>query len=227
MFRVSAAAGFLILFVFGGVAAEERYGAVSTLPELDAGIAQRRATIDANQSIDCNSVGKLLALIVDVDQFARFSVFAICPSSSDWKCIRDPAERILSVDAENLKILKPIIARYSWHQLKMCGGKDAQHDVWLLVQHADQDKPFQQAVLGKMREAFLAGEVNGDDYAYLVDRVAMGENRPQLFGTQGHCAGNKWIPFPIASPEGLDRRRHEMGMEPEAETIPRGEIFCK
>ena len=225
--RASAAAGFLILLAFAGAAAENNYGAVPSLSALDAGIAQRRATIEANQDIDCNSVGKLLTLMFDIDQFARFSVFAICPSSLDWKCVSEPAERVVSVDAANLNQLKLIIARYSWSQLKVCGGTGAQHDAWLLVQHSDQDKPFQRTVLGKMREAFLAGEVSGTDYAYLVDRVAMGENKPQTFGTQGHCDGQKWIPFPIADPKRLDRRRHEMGMEPEAEMRPRADILCK
>ena len=224
--RASAAVGFLILLAFGGAAAENNYGAVSTLSALDAGIAQRRATIEANQDIDCNSVGKLLTLMFDLDQFTRFSMYSICPSL-DKGCVVDAARRLLAVDAGNLNLLKLIIARYSWSQLKVCGGTGVQHDAWLLVQHSDQDKPFQRTVLGKMREAFFAGEVSTADYAYLVDRVAMGENKPQTFGTQGHCDGQKWIPFPIADPKRLDRRRHEMGMEPEAEMRPRADILCK
>src|SRR5882724_11017826 len=106
----------------------DNYGAVATLPALDVGIAQRRAAIDAHRDDGCNGVAKLLDMMVDVDQFARYSVFAICPSA-DWKCISNAAERVLSIDADNLRLLKPIIARYSWHELKMCGGKDAQHHV--------------------------------------------------------------------------------------------------
>lgn len=219
---------FLTLAGAGRVASEENYGAVSTLAALDAGIAQRRAVIDANQDFDCAGVGKLLERLFDIDQFMRFSIFAICPSSSDTSCISKVAERLLSVDADNLKILKPIIARYSWRELKTCGGKDAQLHAWLLVQHGDRDASFQREVLAKMREAFLAGEVSGTDYAYLVDRVATGEKKPQIFGTQGACAGDVWKPDPILAPDGVDARRHEVGLEPEATyaTTVAGS-FCK
>lgn len=136
--------------------------------------------------------------------------------------------RVMAIDDSNLKIVKPIIARYSWHELKVCGGRDAQFHAWLLVQHADRDAPFQQAVLVKMREAFLAGEVSGTDYAYLGDRVAMWERRPQSFGTQGGCDGNAWKPIPLLDPAGLDERRHEVGLEPEAVYAGRGtEMYCK
>jgi hypothetical protein len=226
MFWLRAAAGFLISLAFGGAAAEDRYGAVSTLPALDAGIAQRRATIDANQNIGCNNVGKLLALMVDIDQFGRFSLFAICPTL-DPKCGKPVAERLLPIDSDNQKILKPIVARYSWHEMKACGGKDAQHNVWLLVQHSDQDRPFLRAVLAKMREAFLAGEVKGSEYAYLVDRVASGEKKAQTFGTQGTCDGDAWKLDPVLAPSGLDARRHEVGLGPEADYIADVASFCK
>ena len=199
----------------------------STLSALDAGIAQKNAAIAAHRDDSCGNVGKLLELMVDVDQFMRNSIFVICPSS-DRKCVMPVAERLFAVDADNLKLLKPIIARYGWHELKMCGGKDAQFHAWLLVQHADRDTPFQHAVLDKMREAFLAGEVSATDYAYLVDRVAMGEKKPQTFGTQGGCDGDGWKPIPVLEPNGLDERRHEVGLEPEA--VYAGgvaELYCK
>ena len=225
MFWLRAAAGFLISLAFGGAAAEDRYGAVSTLPALDAGIAQRRATIDANQDIGCSNVGKLLALMVDIDQFGRFSFLQICPTLNA-NCV--PVwQRVMAIDDSNLKILKPIFARYTWNELKMCGGEEVQHNAWLLVQHSDQDKPFQRAVLVKMRQAFLAGEVKGSEYAYLVDRIAMWERRPQTFGTQGGCEGNSWKPIPVLDPAGLDARRHEVGLGPEADYIADAASFCK
>jgi len=217
----------LTLIGISRVASEQNYGAVATLAALDAGIAHRRAVIDANHDESCGGVAKLLNLLFDIDQFMRFSIFTICPSN-EKKCVIDVAERLLAVDDTNLKILKPIIARYSWHELKMCGGKDAQLHAWLLVQHADRDEPFQREVLVKMREAFLAGEVSGSEYAYLADRVATGEKKPQLFGTQGTCDGDAWKPDPVLAPEGLDQRRHEVGLEPEATYAATVEnAFCK
>jgi hypothetical protein len=217
----------LTLLALSCVAYGAEYGAVSTLPALDAGIAQRRAAIAANRDESCGGSARLLDLLYDIDQFMRFSTFAICPSA-EKKCVIDVAERLVAVDDANLKILKPIIARYRWRDLKTCGGSDAQMHAWLLVQHADRDTPFQQAVLDKMREAFLAGEVSGANYAYLVDRVATGEKKSQTFGTQGACDGNAWKPDPVVAPEGLDQRRHEVGLESEA-TYSKivADSFCK
>lgn len=199
----------------------------ATLAALDAGIAQKNAAIAAHRDDSCGGVGKLLELMFDVDQFARSSIGPICPT---WEknCGLTVWPRVMAIDDANLKILKPIIARYSWHDLKVCGGMIAQFHAWLLVQHADRDTPFQHAVLDKMRAAFLAGEVSATDYAYLVDRVAMGERRPQTFGTQGGCDGNSWKPIPLLDPAGLDERRHEVGLEPEA-TYAEGvaDQFCK
>lgn len=199
----------------------------STLSALDAGISQRRAAINANHDENCGGITKFLDLLYDIDQFMRNSIYTVCPSL-EKKCVIDVAERLVAVDDGNLKLLKPIIARYSWHELKVCGGKDAQHKAWLLVQHADRDAPFQHAVLDRMREAFLAGEVSGTDYAYLVDRVATGAHKPQTFGTQGRCDGNAWNPDPVLAPDGLDARRHEVGLEPETVYADRvAEMYCK
>jgi len=199
----------------------------STLSELDAGIAQKNAAIAAHRDDSCGNVGKLLERMFDVDQFARSSLGPICPT---WEknCLLTAWPRVMAIDDVNLKILKSIIARYSWHELKACGGKDAQLHAWLLVQHADRDTPFQHAVLVKMRAAFLAGEVSATDYAYLVDRVATNEKKPQTFGTQGACDGNAWKPDPIVASQGLDARRHEVGLEPEAVYAGSvAEMYCK
>jgi len=122
----------------------------STLSELDAGIAQKNAAIAAHRDDSCGNVGKLLERMFDVDQFARSSLGPICPT---WEknCLLTAWPRVMAIDDVNLKILKSIIARYSWHELKACGGKDAQLHAWLLVQHADRDTPFQHAVLVKTR----------------------------------------------------------------------------
>jgi len=199
----------------------------STLSELDAGIAQKNAAIAEHRDDSCSNVGKLLERMFDVDQFARSSLGPICPT---WEknCLLTVWPRVMAIDDSNLKILKPIIASYSWHELKACGGKDAQLHAWLLVQHADRDTPFQHAVLVKMRAAFLAGEVSATDYAYLVDRVAMWERRPQTFGTQGGCEGNSWKPIPLLDPAGLDERRREVGLQPEAVYAGSvAEMYCK
>ena len=48
------------------------------------------------------------------------------------------------------------------------------------------------------------GETSPENYAYLYDRVAAAEERPQRYGTQGMCIG---------SAPNLNARRKEVGLE--------------
>ena len=89
---------------------------------------------------------------------------------------------------------------------------------WLLVQHAPL--VFQEAVLEAMRGEGLP-EAFGAPGAFLEDRVAVRQDRPQRFGTQGRCDAGVWAPSPLVDPEGVDARRESLGLAPMAEHAPR------
>ena len=57
------------------------------------------------------------------------------------------------------------------------------------------------------------GEVAAADYAYLYDRIAVAENREQLYGTQF----NGPEPFPIEDELNVDARRKAIGLSTLAE----------
>ena len=78
-----------------------------------------------------------------------------------------------------------------------------------MVQHADKDVPFQKDVLAKMKPLADAGEVSMTDYAYLYDRVAVGEHRKQRYGTQ---FDEHQQPQPIEDEPNVDARRKAAGM---------------
>ena len=61
--------------------------------------------------------------------------------------------------------------------------EQAEHMAWLLVQHADHDRSFQRECLALMSTE-AADEVCPAHLAYLEDRLAVAEGRPQRFGTQ-------------------------------------------
>jgi hypothetical protein len=64
-----------------------------------------------------------------------------------------------------------------------------------------------------MKPLLVLGEIKPSLYAYLYDRVAVGAERPQRFGTQGRCVGTgRWEPQPIEEPELVDIRRAQMGL---------------
>jgi hypothetical protein len=111
------------------------------------------------------------------------------------------------IDRTNTLRMKALLKHCGWPVTSKY-GKEASADAWLLIQHADQDRPFQRAALALLEQAVKGGEARGGDLAYLSDRLAASEGRPQLYGTQFKGAENcKMILAPIDSREAVNARR--------------------
>lgn len=136
--------------------------------------------------------------------------------------------RWTQIDSRNTAELKLLLDVYGWIKASEF-GEQASHDAWLLAQHADLDLPFQKRVLALLEAAHKSGEASGADYAYLHDRVAVAEKRPQRYGTQGRCTGpGHWEPWDSERPDELDARRHALGLGPAAEYARRvGQSYCR
>lgn len=115
------------------------------------------------------------------------------------------------VDVENTRELKPILEYWGWITIGKFGAK-ADGDAWLLVQHADRDPEFQKRVLEKLAALYPSGKTSASNYAYLYDRVAVAEKRPQRYGTQMHEVEGRMEPFPLEDPENVDARRKTVGL---------------
>lgn len=91
----------------------------------------------------------------------------------------------------------------------------ASSNFWLLVQHSDNDPVFQQQVLDAMDE-LPESVVSSSEKAYLVDRVRINTDRPQLYGTQVLYDFDqaRAYPKPTEDPAGVDERRSAVGLEP-------------
>lgn len=118
-----------------------------------------------------------------------------------------------AADKVNRKRLKELIASYGWPKISMV-GRDGAMAAWLIVQHADDEPEFQNAILEEMLPLVESKEVPTQHYAYLYDRT----HKPQRYGTQGACVTNgKWAPREIEEPSMVDQRRASMQLEPLAE----------
>jgi hypothetical protein len=125
-------------------------------------------------------------------------------------------QKVQDIDRKNTERMKEIIDKHGWpgHSLV---GKDGAHAAWLLVQHADKDREFQKRCLQLLERAVKAKEATGVDLAYLTDRVRIGENKKQVYGTQFREADGKMEPFPIEDEANVDKRRKELGLSSLAE----------
>src|SRR5262249_43917540 len=80
-----------------------------------------------------------------------------------------------AIDKDNTAWMKGVVEKHGWPGRSLVGKKGAQN-AWLLVQHADLDRPFQKKCLELIRK-MPRGEVDPENIAYLVDRVAAGEGK--------------------------------------------------
>ncbi|HZI15641.1 MAG TPA: DUF6624 domain-containing protein [Myxococcus sp.] len=143
---------------------------------------------------------------VEVDQEARHALFA-----NGQKPTPEKLERLKQIDQENTQWLKGVLAKHGWPG-KTLVGERASKGVWLLVQHADLDRPFQKECLTLLEKAVVAGEAQGQDFAYLTDRVRVGEGKPQRFGTQFTNHEGVMVPSPIEDEANVDARRASVGL---------------
>jgi hypothetical protein len=128
------------------------------------------------------------------------------------------AQTMREIDRRNTERMKEIVDRHGWPG-KSLVGVDGAHAAWLLVQHADHDRPFQKRCLVLLAEAVKKGEATGIDLAYLTDRVRVGDKQKQLYGTQLRTVDGKEVPEPIEDEANVDKRRKEIGLPPLAEYI--------
>jgi hypothetical protein len=106
-------------------------------------------------------------------------------------------------------------------------GDSAANAAFLLVQHADLNRPFQRKALAMMEPLMATGDVRPQNYALLFDRVAVGEGRPQRYGSQGGCTGpGVWTEKPVEDAATLDQTRAKVGLEPIAAYRTRFVAVC-
>jgi hypothetical protein len=147
---------------------------------------------------------------MEVDQAVRTAI----PGGEPWP--EAAVQECRAVDADNTQFLKSVIAEYGWPGCDQV-GEQAAHAAWLLVQHADHDREFQERCLALLGAAVEAGQASASDLAYLDDRVRVAQQRPQLYGTQYRIQDGVLEPEPIEDPVHLDERRVQVGLGPHAD----------
>ncbi|WP_426690295.1 DUF6624 domain-containing protein [Rhodanobacter ginsengiterrae] len=132
---------------------------------------------------------------------------------------KDPTfMRVMAVDADNLRQLKPIVERNGFPTPSRVGA-DGVDAAFMLVQHADADPAFQSRVLPQLEALAKQRVVSGQQVAMLTDRVLRNEDSPQRYGTQ-FVSDDKSAAMklqPIEDVEHVDARRRDMGLPPLAD----------
>lgn len=164
----------------------------------------------AAQQTDCTSVGARLNELASADQQVRQEWNALEQDAKTTLTQRDALQqRWRTIDGENLKQFKKIIGACGWPKT----NKDS-HSAWLLAQHADSDIAFQRLAKGLLKASVKAGIAAPRDLAYLADRIAANEGRPQEYGTQFSQTDRCHLVLdPVDDRQLVNRRRLAIGLQ--------------
>lgn len=117
------------------------------------------------------------------------------------------------VHFENAYALEQIIAQIGWPTPNQV-GEEASQAAWLIVQHAISLPNFMRGCLSLMKTERDTGDIDPVNIAFLSDRIAKYENRPQSYGTQfdNGVDGRLMVYKLDASAEQVNQRRLAIGL---------------
>ena len=123
--------------------------------------------------------------------------------------------RMEAVHIRNAARLRELIAAHGWPD-DAIAGTDGAKAAWLIVQHAISEREFQRNMLGLMRACAEAKRIASWQPAYLEDRIAMYEDRPQRYGTQwiDDPVDGRLRPWSLAEPHRVNELRATVGLGP-------------
>jgi len=128
-----------------------------------------------------------------------------------------------TVHVRNAARLSELIAQYGWPAEDVAGA-DGAEAAWLIAQHAIGEPDFMRLALKLVGSCAQQGRVPRWHAAYLEDRIALCEGRPQRFGTQGVDDTRDGLdrPWTLADPEHVNKLRASVGLGPLAPIAPPG-----
>ena len=123
--------------------------------------------------------------------------------------------RMEAVHIKNAARLRELIAEHGW-PAEDIAGKDGAEAAWLIAQHAVGEPEFQHHVLHLLHACAKEKRTPAWHAAYLGDRIAFHEGRPQRFGSQwmDDSRDGRVRPWALADPEHVNELRASVGLRP-------------
>lgn len=117
------------------------------------------------------------------------------------------------INRENVRTLDSIVLSSGWPKISEVGSMAA-NAAFLVVQHSNL--ALQEKYLPTIKALCGQQEASWQSYALMYDRVQMGNNRPQLYGSQAwlNPETQQMEMYPIEDEANVNQRRAAMGMGP-------------
>ncbi|MFC5343496.1 DUF6624 domain-containing protein [Brevundimonas staleyi] len=188
-------------------------------PEVQARIAPVQQAIDAElarQAVlprprnDAERLDRMGAM----DQVGRRALTAIdlndLPTEQQTAANAALWEPVSAVDRRLMSKLLKMVPSKGWF-LQSVYGRQGAGAAFLIVQHSELE--HWRRFVPVLEPLVATGEVEGQSYGLMYDRLAINEGRPQRYGTQMACIGGRWaIDYAnLEYPENADARRQAMG----------------
>lgn len=119
--------------------------------------------------------------------------------------------KIVEKDSINLNKIQKILDERGWLGPDIIGNQ-GNTTLFLVIQHSDQT--VQEKYLPMMREAVVNGNARPSSLALLEDRVALGQGKKQIYGSQigRNPETEEFYVLPLQDPDNVDKRRAEVGL---------------
>lgn len=165
----------------------------------------------ANLPADADLKTRFASVYV-LDQAPRMAIGEIMRSSatSEEKALARAALRPIMAeqDPRNLQIVLDHLPPEGWY-LRSRYGDEVATTAFLVVQHSDPET--WRRFVPVLEPLVAQGEIDGQSYALMYDRLALAEQRPQRYGSQMQCENGQWVVMQLEAPETVEERRRGMG----------------
>jgi hypothetical protein len=157
--------------------------------------------------VDCNKKSEILSEVY----------------KSDLKIRRENALiKYAKEDHRNQELVISIIEKCGMPTLNEV-TQEQMNAIWLGLQHNAENK-YRLKYFPLIEKAVMNGDLSKEQYALMKDRMLMDEGKPQVYGSQ--IKNGKL--YDLESPETVNERRQEMGLEPIEDYLKRfGVLFDK
>jgi hypothetical protein len=188
-------------------------------------VSDMQKVVDAREAkYDKPLQTKLLALFEEDQTIRREYIKAQKDYGNQSKIVDSLGKVMMRKDSINLGQVTEILDKYGWVGVDKVGGQ-ANQTLFLVIQHSDLKT--QQKYLPMMREAVKNNNASSSALALLEDRVALGEGKKQIYGSQiGYDnETNAEYVLPLEDPDNVDKRRATVGLGPLADYVKRWNII--
>ena len=159
-------------------------------------------------------VGERLERMGQMDQVGRRAVLevdvSVLPEDEQSAALAAMWAPLLEMDERLLAELLLLVPEDGWFTTAEYGA-EASKAAFLIIQHSNIEQ--WRRFVPILEPLALAGEIDGEDYGLMYDRLAVNEGRPQRYGTQVTCVdGRRGIDRDnLEDPTNVDRRRRDLG----------------